>query len=287
MITHLQIQAGGTLWGQSLWRDLVYGCPRRALLGRIKTGPRKALSGDVNLDVGSVYHHLRNLYHTTKETIALDELVITDETDEEIPEWVREPAVRMFRAYRAEHRPNALGRIIGSEIYLPGDAKQTRALRKLGFPEYTCQIDLVIKITAKDVTRIRRDRKIRVTPGYWLDDIKTMAYYNAARVEQLFHSLQFKIYMLAFQAAYPDRKIKGLIIDMATKTKEPSFPAHTVPPPTPADRKIISRFATLATEAWDAWGGRDFDPQDAPPNPDRCFDYNRRCKYFNNPCKRF
>jgi len=265
---------GGSGFGQTFWRSLVYGCARRTLLGRKAKGDDYSYMSPA-LVTGTIYHRLQEEYHTRKEPWDVESV-----TYRPMPANVEAVLLgeRLFRAYRARWDPDVFGDTVATEqrVEVPGG---------LGFPELAVTIDHTVKLNKRDVPRIRRVRHANLSPGYWIRDYKALSSWGQSDFEKYTRDLQFMIYQMGWQAAHPKRKLQGMIIDVVTKTIEPRFYAVVIRPPSARDRKIVKAFAELATAVWEQW--KDLEAGDVPCNPERCFDWHRTCPYLNRACKRY
>lgn len=280
------LQGTGTPAGISGIRELANGCAKKYWLNKDSEDTDSLGSGA--LQIGTIAHALLARYYDSQDQRWAASAIKYTSTSTVDPECRRE-AERIFKAYRIRFPPNELGKVVGVEYSLPEkvnsewnfETVQARTVGEaVGIYPYSCQIDLAVDIKAKDVKRLRATRKLHLTkPGLYLVDHKTASSYGNAAMEKYIHDVQFTAYMMAWNAAYPEKQCKGMLVNVLIKTKEPRFETILVPPPNKKSKAIVRKIANRAS----IYIKNNYQA----PNPDRCFDWGRSCKYLRSgECQR-
>lgn len=229
MLPVVQEVAGmGTPWGWSFWsswRD----CPEQAK----RHQPSEGLCGIPGFDVGTIAHALTAHYYrramtSKKQALTFDTSVIEWSEPEDL--WgsdyrrkVIAEGDRMFRAYRLRYPPDDLGKIVAVE-----EMYQVDNFLGLGIP-YT----------------LRPDVEVSNPPGYpkrgrYLVDHKFYAFASAEDAAAARDDLRFK----AYQRGYTDATgitPAGLIVNIAYKSKVPTFDRILVSPPSKREIDSVKR----------------------------------------------
>jgi hypothetical protein len=270
----------GTSNGQSGIRQLANGCQRRYFLSKKfpdgvgKSGP---------LRVGSIFHAFMEMYHKGQDRFMPPSRVKfanipIDEEDKD-----RLEAQRLFVAYQAKYKPTDLGRVESVEHLIDDNVIGGAAGEAVGFPGYTARLDLVTEVDDEDIEHIRNKCALNLRgPGYYAWDWKTVSWLNNIAIERYEHDLQPKYYMMAWNAAYPDKPLKGMVIVVITKTKVPKIEHVLLDLPRIGDTEMVK--ATSAKALRVLKGHK-------PPfeaNPDRCFSFNKTCEFLKSGlCTRY
>jgi hypothetical protein len=233
-------------------------------------------SGDSSYDaqVGVVFHKLDELYATG----ALKNYVLPvfDTYNEDDP--VQE-ALRVFAVY-CQRFPADEFETVCAERFMPVDSAQAKIIcETMGVDPYTLRIDRVIKVSQEQADAAFMRRKVGLFPGYYILDTKTASKKdaNAALLYEL--STQFPSYVMAWNAAYPEMTVNGVLVNRVIRHKkltEESFQTFLVESPSEMTRTAVKnhlrrKAAYLKTDE---------------PNLDACADWRGCNHYKNGNCNR-
>lgn len=262
----------GTQNGQTGIRECANGCPRKWWLNRKFKG-NGVISTKSELRIGSIGHAFMDIYYRTSDAmldtarIKFTNTAISDEDAD------RREAQRVFTAYQAMYPPEEIGEVLETEFYI-GDNKAVD--EAVGYPDYTCRLDLMTNVTEEDIERFRvtrKDLQIR-RPGKYLWDYKFVGYAGQKQLEKYAHDLQPMFYQLAHDAAFPDDKAAGFIMMLITKQKQPQVHHILIDPPGRTEQQMVRDVSARAL-----WIQENYEPP-YPTNPDRCFDWGGMCNYL-------
>ncbi len=268
-VMHWSDVSTATPHGISYWRDLAYGCAKRALLKKESASSSPAeSSGSRYAEIGSFYHYFRALYEQ-QESFECNDVIRLD------PGLGLEPAldtaIAMFRAWRGRHKPGYFGEPLAVEDLIP-DCEATRKATAL--PNFTCRPDLVTYMSA------RVAKKFAVAPGYWLIDYKTCASANEFSARQYINSLQLIAYEEAWNATHPGMDIQGKIVQLCERGGKFQTYDLVLGPNGAVQKKMLRALAvrvglTLTNKSLQV------------ANPERCYDYGHKCQYLGTECHQF
>jgi hypothetical protein len=195
------LQSSGSGSGISFYSQR---CPRRARLNK----ERGDSGGSFKSQVGTVFHKLRELYHTNQLVDVV--LPISDSPEDEDP--VQE-ALRCFAVY-IQLFPKDEFTIVACEQLIPANDKEKALVEAtLGISPFTCRIDSVIHVSPEQALAIKERRKVDLVSGHYLLDIKTTDKKDAVAVFKYDLSVQFAAYMTVWSAVNPDKPLQGMIVD--------------------------------------------------------------------------
>jgi len=176
------------------------------------------LTGILHFDIGTIFHALLALHYFLEpdKAAAINTGTLRYHTEtgpletEEYAEAIGE-AERLYRAYRVFWGARDFGKVL---------AVEREYEKALGTGEVTAAIDLVVKLSKKDLARNKLDGE----PGVYLVDHKTRGSRDPAEYEMALRSVQFSTY-----AAVYGPEVKGFIVNLAYKGARPTFERILVP----------------------------------------------------------
>ncbi len=205
-------------------------CPRKAVLDAEAAEAKVANSATNSAtNVGSIAHAYLEHYYGPTHGESSHALQFSGHVagDPDVSE-----AERLFRAYRKKFPRDELGLVLGVEVELPGElpAKE-RILNSIGIYPFTCKIDLVTEIDAKQAAHLKTTRDSDIEPGIYVIDHKTAGRRMKNEPEKwMHHKLQMKTIQLMWNACNPDRPCKGALVNLIYRRKEVGFETVVVPP---------------------------------------------------------
>lgn len=271
-----QIQrTGGSGRGVSYWTvPAMCGRKRRLMTEQ----PDIDTIGDhTALDTGIYYHALKEWFYLGKipDGTAIDLDPVQD------MEWGE--ALRLFNWHREQFDRAYWGEIVAVELKMPiNEAHKEKVVDWIGHDESTGACDLVVKMSAEDVSRIQEDRAIELNgPGIYIVDHKTAATRKSdtdARANYT-SSMQCLKYMHMLSLAF-NEPIRGMVFDVLVKHKSlrrvadgrnGSSVQTFLAIPRPEDAAIV--------KAAIAYGMHQREHNLA--NPFACYDHGRECVFLS------
>lgn len=255
----------GTEYGYTTISQLAYGCPRKAYLSKF-SGNKK--TNDINLLTGSAGHALlAEHYKGNLEEVDLGNVELADADGVPFHREATNIAKNVFMHYRARYDPRELGKVLGVETYLEHGTK-------------TCRLDLLVRVTKREVKWIAKTRGVELTPGVYIVDHKVLGFDSPNQLNQQRYSLQFSYYaLIAKQLGY---KIEGTLVNCLFKTNPPRFTTIHIPRVGALETQLVDDMYSAATEYLPLT-----EHTKTKTNPKRCFDWNRTCKFWlYGQCKR-
>jgi hypothetical protein len=131
-------------------------------------------------------------------------------------------AVRLFQFHRDNFGAGYWGALVAAELKMPiNETHAAKVVEWIGHAESTGACDLVVKMSADDVSRIEADREIELNgPGIYIIDFKTAANRKSdtdARANYT-NSMQCLKYMHMLGLAL-NEPIRGMLFDVLVKHK--------------------------------------------------------------------
>lgn len=247
------LSGGGSGYGISFWESWM-GCEAKAYFQEKARGQKTKAKLPVKkaLVTGTVTHGFMELYYklamkNIRRALQLNTVAVSFVDDAGDPLDVDEEAKlegeRIFRAYRMQYPPEELGEIVEVEQRYEGkDIEEA-----VDCSPFTFKPDMVIKVDKFQAKLLFATRRIKIEPGYWLVDHKTDG--GREWADQMFMDrVQFTAYMIAWQARYPRRSVKGLLVNVLPKTKVPEFRTVVVPYPNAKRADIMHNFLWQAQQ---------------------------------------
>ena len=289
------IPGGGSGFGLSYWESWL-GCGKKVVL---EAGAKKKNDGTkvAHFEVGTVYHALQELYlKRGKRPLDLAAIEFSQVVDEK----ERLEGERLFRAYRGEFDADDLGKMITTEetapklvierdnsLLIPIVGPYNQEIEEAcGVWPLTIKPDAVNQLNARDVRRLRKDRRTydphkALRPGYWIIDHKTAGGEDTGFFERFMNSWIFVSQPVVWNIVHPKRPVLGCIVNAITKDKTPSF--HRVVIPFPNAERIagLKQYLQLCKRHRDVFGGQ------PKPSEMNCFPKFGTCRwYLDGLCKR-
>lgn len=251
--TMQSLRGGGSPFGFGYYDGILW-CPRKAHLNRLygkEEGYNKAL------DTGTIYHAFQERYRMKRSNPHFNASRVKLGGSAAKNEEARVIAERVFNAYRVNFPPDLLGTVVTQEEIIPAVRWNKKGIAHVTGPRaeaisravgahplpFTAKPDLVIHLNAKQAKRLSKMRRCKVTPGYWLVDFKTAGVLSAGLLKHYNASLQFKGYPIVWDTMYPKKKLQGVLLDIATKAKAPTFLLHRIDMPNKTtDVKILTSY---------------------------------------------
>jgi hypothetical protein len=265
---------GGSGTGHSYWKKW-HGCQRAALLDE-QSPPNT--EGNFVMQVGSVFHALAEMQERTQRHLDTTKILpFSQRPSDPIVE-----GARVFRQYRTMCPPGFWGTPMLVEEVLGKSDEDRAVVSQLfeGFRE-TCTIkpDMIINVDSLAAQRIKSKFKLSVKPGNYLLDYKTVAGIPTD-TDSYFHSIQFKLYQLVWNALRPDKLLSGALCTFISRAKDVRVVPILIPAVTEVDRKIVSAFLREALHRKD----EAHNLSEAPVNNTYC----HKCPHFTNfTCERY
>ncbi len=288
------LESTGTKHGIHNLVELAYGCPRRAYYKARDArdydacGAEKEYKSEALL-TGVLWHAYRELENSSR--LIRDPVPDVQDIEFQLPHgsicdpelWCKcvDTATRMEAAYREVHK--GLGyKILAVEQHVGLEAFQDN-MTPLPVP-YTGRVDLVIQLTKLQAKNLSDKLFLRLHPGVYLVDYKSMGRADPITIAKTATSLQGLAYLEAYNHGRPPRKrAQGMLYIFGTRTKNPSF-MYAIQ--RYDSRQAMRRLGALATEVYALWPLDDYmvrvDRGSAPLpkcNPERCYDWHRQCVY--------
>lgn len=262
---------GGSPWGQTLWRDIAFGCGKRAALRKQHPG----LDMSEPLGVGIIFHALVAHYLVCDDPDF--ECSKVDYISQEYEEEHRIIAERTFECFREEYPVQTFGTIIGTEIPLPDDELERTALEaEFEMPGISARLDCVVKLSTADCKRYNKLFDMNLKPGNYIIDWKGASAPSNWAAQKYYLDLQPKLYQHMWNIVHPKQQVKGAIIFMVQRMNpnKHEFKSHVIfiQPLNLKDKKMIARFIVESI--------RNYPDYDRRANLDRCADYGKTCAFL-------
>lgn len=166
-------------------------------------------------NVGTAFHKLMELYYTGQ--LVNVALPLDDAADYRV-DPIQE-ALRIFGAYTTFFPANEWN-VVEMERYFPANqAEQKLIMEVLGVP-LTGRIDGVVELDETQATQFEERTGLELSPGLYLVDHKTKKKHDQNHAWKFQLSLQFSAYQIVAEALYPDKQMKGLIVNAPVRNKD-------------------------------------------------------------------
>jgi hypothetical protein len=113
----------------------------------------------------------------------------------------------------------------------------------------TAQIDLEIKLTKAQATKMGAKRHLLLEPGYYILDHKFHTQNRSDLNDRHVMSLQLEGYGLIWQHEHPRRKLQGRLVNMLIDGSTPRFRMLFLPPPDEASEARVRNLLQVASQS--------------------------------------
>lgn len=242
----IPVHTGGSGMGLTTYESILE-CPRRYWLDRQLAEKGLPTSSDnEHTMMGTCGHGLLGKYYTKGQRFVLDNVVYKDVAG---GEW-SPPAKSMFRAqrlvrhYMAKYPPDEFTVVAVEKLYSVWDAPwKPKGVR------LTAQIDLEIKLTKTQATKMGAKRHLLLEPGYYILDHKFHTQNRSDLNDRHVMSLQLEGYGLIWQHEHPRRKLQGRLVNMLIDGSTPRFRMLFLPPPDEASEARVRNLLQVASQS--------------------------------------
>lgn len=206
------LESTGTDFGSTFYADGGM-CRRKVQLKREQKAERAEeadLERKEDRDVGRVFHRVMQSYHKGE---SLPILPATGTADASTTE-----ALRLYSAYRSVIEPKFFGRVVDTEIEVPGNTEQAERILKFFGAPVTGRLDMLVEMSQADVDRLSALGIQYLVPGIWIVDHKTKKKSPTDNGSTNLYGIQAPLYIVALRCLGID--CKGFIANMIVRHKE-------------------------------------------------------------------
>jgi hypothetical protein len=245
-----QLPSSGSGRGISYYTTITQ-CPRKARLDDLLRKAGQDAGGSPDARVGTLFHKFMEVYYSG-DTLVLPQDYIADEEFNE--------ALRLYAGWAQRFSPEFWGTVEAVEPLLPAQfglgisnetvlAEREKFATVFGDLDFTMRLDLVIRITADSLGRVRKVPGLEtIQEGTYIMDYKTRSKTPSHGVLGFAISPQFIAYQMGWEALRRE-KVSGMIAACVVRHKkltDESFKFYLIPEVSKTQRRSLWQFLDYA-----------------------------------------